>query len=347
MKVDLRIVKPENTQVRNPNSTERRRTPGRRLTDRQAVVLDLVASGLGNKEIAHRLGISEQAVKEHVSTLLRVLAAPNRAALGDAAAQLRFTGTFDLDPAWLRFLFTEAPLYVAVVAGPDHRFVAANEAVRAGSPEALIGRPYAEVFPNREQPLALLDEAYRTGERVVRTNVPRHLVLRPGGQIEERYVSVVLQPLPDETGATAGVAVFSIDVTDAVIAERRVHELEKEELALLDLLSTGVIILDTQGDLVKANAAARQLISIPEPPVRITPELAGAYALRDASDGREIAFDEIPTIRALRGEACREPIVYRVRDPEHGSERLLRVSAMPLVGEDGRPRGSVTTFSEA
>src|SRR5206468_2696053 len=68
-----------------PDGAERRRTRGRRLTDRQTAVLELVANGLGNKEIAHELGISEQAIKEHVSALLRRLEANNRAALADVA----------------------------------------------------------------------------------------------------------------------------------------------------------------------------------------------------------------------------------------------------------------------
>src|SRR2546428_1901844 len=79
---------------------ERRRPPGRRLTDRQTAVLELVSEGLENKEIGHRLGISEQAVKEHVSNLLRLLSAPNRAALADAAAMLRGVGSTHLASEW-------------------------------------------------------------------------------------------------------------------------------------------------------------------------------------------------------------------------------------------------------
>ena len=40
---------------------------------------------------------SEQAVKEHVSRLLQRFAVTNRAALGDAAATMRFVGTFAID----------------------------------------------------------------------------------------------------------------------------------------------------------------------------------------------------------------------------------------------------------
>lgn len=52
--------------------------PIRTLSGREAEVLDLVAVGLSNKEIAIRLGIYEKTVKHHVSGILSKLGANNR-----------------------------------------------------------------------------------------------------------------------------------------------------------------------------------------------------------------------------------------------------------------------------
>jgi len=51
---------------------------GPTLTPRERAVLDALAIGLGNKQIAARLGVSERTVKFHVSSLFAKLGAGNR-----------------------------------------------------------------------------------------------------------------------------------------------------------------------------------------------------------------------------------------------------------------------------
>lgn len=58
------------------------------LTERQKMVLRLLAEGLPNKVISYRLGISETTVKAHVGEILRKLKAYNRARVIVMLAQL-------------------------------------------------------------------------------------------------------------------------------------------------------------------------------------------------------------------------------------------------------------------
>jgi DNA-binding NarL/FixJ family response regulator len=48
------------------------------LTRREIQVLELLAEGLPNKAVAHRLGISDQTVKFHVASIMGKLGASNR-----------------------------------------------------------------------------------------------------------------------------------------------------------------------------------------------------------------------------------------------------------------------------
>ena len=52
---------------------DRQQVPSPRLTDRELEVLKLVAQGLNNREIAKRLFISENTVKNHVRNILEKL----------------------------------------------------------------------------------------------------------------------------------------------------------------------------------------------------------------------------------------------------------------------------------
>jgi DNA-binding NarL/FixJ family response regulator len=54
-------------------------TPFPELTDREREILDLVAQGLGNWDIAHRLGVNEKTVRNHVSTIFAKLQVAGRA----------------------------------------------------------------------------------------------------------------------------------------------------------------------------------------------------------------------------------------------------------------------------
>lgn len=48
------------------------------LTNRQTQVLELVAQGMSNKQIAYEIGVSEATVKLHINALLRAVGATNR-----------------------------------------------------------------------------------------------------------------------------------------------------------------------------------------------------------------------------------------------------------------------------
>ena len=64
----------ENNYTININSNCRSKT----LTNRQSQVLDLIAEGKSNKQIAYEMGVSEATVKLHINALLRSLKVNNR-----------------------------------------------------------------------------------------------------------------------------------------------------------------------------------------------------------------------------------------------------------------------------
>lgn len=316
-----------------------RRARGRRLTDRQTLVLELVAQGLENKEIGHRMGLSEQAVKEHVSALLRRLAVRNRAALAEIATELKIVGTMDLEREWLNYVFQRSPVMKAIVRGPDHIFVAANEAYRrALGDREIVGRPFREIFPDGA--VAILDRVYASGE----PEVLHEFRGRWGtGTDPDRYAEVSLQPLPGPDGI-AGISILAVDVTDAVRARQQLAELSAEQLTMFDLVPSGIVVLDRRGAVVKVNHAAQKLLG-PGPFRDVTSESAREYRLRDAATGRDFASVEDALSRALAGEDVRD-LRLRMFLPTLGRDATVRIDATPLRRPDGEVRGVVAAITE-
>ncbi|HKR30347.1 MAG TPA: response regulator transcription factor [Terriglobales bacterium] len=72
----MQVVHPSFLREKHRSSTQR--GSPEELTDREQQVLTMMADGLGNKEIAGRLGISTHTVKFHISSILGKLGAASR-----------------------------------------------------------------------------------------------------------------------------------------------------------------------------------------------------------------------------------------------------------------------------
>jgi DNA-binding CsgD family transcriptional regulator len=319
---------------------ERRRVRGRRLTDRQTQVMALVAEGLENKEIGHRLGLTEQAVKEHVSALLRRLAVRNRAALAEMATELKIAGTMELPPEWLGHIYDKSPVASAVVKGPELVYVAANSAYRrAAGTDDVVGRRMIEVFPTSSaDTIAALSEVVETGQTKILHELPGRWFR--DGVMSDGFVDVIWQPLP---GTEGGVIIWGVDVTEQVRARRSFAELTVEQLAMFDLVPSGIVVLDRRGVVVKVNRAAQELIG-PGPFKDVGPGSAAEFRLRDAT-GRQIPSVEDLFGRVLGGENIRDLRVHMFL-PAVGHEALVRVDAELLRTASGEVRAVVATFTQ-
>lgn len=304
----------------------------------------MVGEGLANKDIAQRLGVSEQAVKEQVSALLRRLAVPNRAGLADAAAMLRVVGSTEVSPEWLELLFLHAPIMVALLEGPDHRFVAANDAYRAAAGRDVAGRTLREVIPDLDEAgvAKLLDESFRTGERRFAAQVRARWHRSGAAERESGYITAFVEPMRHEDGRVGGVAFFGVDVTAEVEARMKARELVEEREAVLDQLPSGVISVDLDGTITHLNAFGRRLLGL-------RADIVGTSAwdtisLFDAWSGEDVSLEQRPLRRALRGEAL-PATRYAAVVAANDARITIGVSATPLFDPSGRVRGAVAVFT--
>ncbi|APB34523.1 transcriptional regulator LuxR family transcriptional regulator [Gloeomargarita lithophora Alchichica-D10] len=65
----------------DPNTVQRQVPPRSVLSEREVEIVELVAAGLKNQDIARRLEISKRTVDNHISNILTKTATENRVAL--------------------------------------------------------------------------------------------------------------------------------------------------------------------------------------------------------------------------------------------------------------------------
>jgi len=324
---------------------DRRSSQAFHLTPREVEVLAYVLRGLGNKEIATELGLAEQSVKDHVSALLQKFAVPNRAALAEAGGRLALTGDAGFDPHWIPQLFREAEPQICVARGPEIRYEAANEAfARAVGNRPLVGRTMREAFPELEGQgvFEMVERVYSTGESAIVHE--RSSSWDRGDGVEPRLVDLVVQPLRDESGSVNGIISFAVDVTDAVQQRRRADLVGEELATVLDLVPSGVIVVDADGRIVSVNAAARRIAGLPFDMAKTMDLQARVEFEGRAADGDRLTDDEMPIGRALRGET----ILDQEFSFASSGQRSVRVrtSVRPLRGIDGDIQGAIAVFTK-
>jgi PAS domain S-box-containing protein len=289
------------------------------ITPRELQVLALVLRGESNKAIASTLGVSEQAIKEHVSRLMHKLDVPNRAALAEAGSRMELTGGAGLPREWVGELFRHAQPQICIARGPELRYEAANESfMEAVGRRPMIGRTMRETFPELEGQgvLERVEHVYATGVPVIEHEVERRW--DRGNGVESRVIDLVIQPLHDESGTVNGVVSFAVDVTE-LVAERKRTQLPTELGPLLELIPNAVVMVDAQGQVVRMNEAARRM-------------------------NIRVERWDLPIARALRGETVApEPYSCIVGDPP--AMKLLKVSTRPLRDAKDQIVGAVAVYA--
>ena len=316
------------------------------LTPREVEVLTHVLRGDGNKQIASALGITEQAIKDHVSTLLGKFGVPNRAALAEAGTRLEFTGEPGVDRSWMRDLFLGAEPLIVIARGPEIRYEAGNEAfAEAIGKRPFIGRTMRETFPELEGQgvFESTERVFATGRAVMEHEVERRW--DRGNGVETRLMDIVIQPLHDDGGRVNGIVAFSLDVTELVQHRRRAELLHEELAAVLDLLTSGVIVVDESGRVVKINEAGKRIARRRwDPALGIDEQAMSVFDVRDLS-GNQVPLADMPVGRVLRGEnvpACE--YIFVAGDPP---ERVrVRASTRALRDPNGSIRGALVLFTE-
>jgi signal transduction histidine kinase/DNA-binding response OmpR family regulator len=139
-------------------------------------------------------------------------------------AQLRRAA--EQERARLYEVFMQTPVAIAVLTGPELHFEVANAAyAQMVDRSELLGKSLEDAFPelHGNDIVKVLHAVHRTGQPYRASELKVPLVRR--GSLRDGFFDVVVQPLLGAAAVSSGVVVVAVDVTEQVLARRKVEAL--------------------------------------------------------------------------------------------------------------------------
>ena len=171
-------------------------------------------------------------------------------------------------------MFAQAPTFMALLRGPEHRFERVNPGyVQLIGNRDVVGRSVGEALPEAVSQgfVELLDQVFATGEPFVANGVRFEVQPTPGGPVRERFLDFVYQPIRDASGVITGIFVEGADVTERTLAAAALRDSETRYKALLNTTDIGFCIIQMKFDeadrpvdyrIVEGNAAYERMTGL-------------------------------------------------------------------------------------
>ena len=227
-------------------------------------------------------------------------------------------------------LLAHAPVAIGLLTGPEHRWSYINdEYVRLTgrqSPVQFIGKTLLESLPELETQVfvKLLDEVNRTGQPYVGREMKALLNRSSGGLSDESYWDFIYQPVRNTSGATEGILVHAVDVTDKVLTRRGIETTERKFRDLAETATIALHWVGPDGIILWANQAELDLLGY-------SAEDYIGHNISEFHIDSSVLDDILDRLRC--GEKLRErPARLRAKD---GSIRYVVIDSSVLF-EDGK-----------
>ncbi len=186
-------------------------------------------------------------------------------------------------------LFDQAPSFMAMLQGPEHRIELANPGyLSLVGDRPLVGLTFAEALPDAvaQGYLAWLDEVYRSGRAYTATGARYAVQASMGGPVVERFVDLVYQPITDAAGKITGIFVEGVDVTTRTHADVALREQQTRNQQILDsAIDYAIVATDLEGRITRWNEGARRVLGWTEAEM-LGQSVSGFFTSEDVAAGQ-------------------------------------------------------------
>ncbi len=130
----------------------------------------------------------------------------------------------------LQQIFSQAPVAICVLRGPEFVYELANPHYQAILPNrVLVGRPLLEAVPEVSPSIvAILHGVYESGKPFAADEYLVPLDRDQDGVAEDCWFNFVYTPLCDSDGTISGIVAVAVDVTSQVLARRELERANRE-----------------------------------------------------------------------------------------------------------------------
>jgi PAS domain S-box-containing protein len=237
-------------------------------------------------------------------------------------------------------IFMQSPAMLCILKGPEHTFVLANDPYRKliGNRNP-VGQTLREALPELEGQgfYEILDNVYATGEPFTGKEMPASLYR--GGKMDQVYINLNYQPFVDSHDKIEGIFVFAYDVTEQVVARKKIKESQLKYRNLIFGLPVALYTCDADGYIQLYNDAAVKLWGR-------SPEIGkdlwcGSWKIFRTS-GESLPLDECPMAVVLKeGRISNMEIVIQRPD---GSKRHVVPYPQAIYDTNGNITGATSTL---
>ena len=209
------------------------------------------------------VGCSRPDFPDEPETLLLSVAA-NQAAVAMQSARLRMRA--EVERHRIEELLAQAPAAIAMLTGPEHRWTYVNEnfvrVTGRSSAADFLGKRLREGLPEVEiGPFAdLIEQVYRSGQPYVGREMKAWLNRGHTHQPEEGYFDFVYQPVRTAEGAISGILIHAVEVTEKVLAHKKIEESESSLRAIIETTPECVKLVASDGTLLQMNPAGLEMV---------------------------------------------------------------------------------------